>query len=136
MGKVLVNPYISLGGTNRSEFFTSVELPTEADTPEDTRFNAGGWRTFAPDGLKTWTVAIELNQDYSAGQIDSIIWPLFAKMTAIEIRPDAGAVSTDNAKWTGNGIVKSHMPVAGSVGEIAKSTISIQGSGVLTRAES
>ena len=54
---VLIDPFISIGGNDVSEHFTSVALPVEAETQEATAFG-DSWRTRV-GGLKAgaplWT---------------------------------------------------------------------------------
>ena len=86
-------------------------------------------------GLKDWSVDVELNQDFAAASVDATLFPLVgAAAFAIEIRPDAGAVSATNPKFTGNALLESYPPISGSVGELATVSITLQGDGDLTRA--
>ena len=123
--------YLSIAGNDLSDHFMSISVPCQADTPESTDFGSGGWREYE-GGLKNFTIAADYNQDYAL--LDAILWPLYGTKVAVEVRPDDAAVSANNPKWTGMGIFNGYNPLAGSVGEIVKDSLSIQGSGELTRA--
>ena len=84
---VLTDPFISLAGNDVSDHFTSVALPVEAETQEATAFG-DEWRTRL-GGLKDWSATMDFNQDFEAGQIDALMWPLLGTSVAVVIRPDS-----------------------------------------------
>ena len=133
---VMVDGFLSLGGTDISAHLTQVSIEPTSDTPEDTSFGSGGWRTFAPNGLKTWVASLDYNQDYAAGALDATLWPLFGTRTPLVFRPASAAVSVENPQFTGDVIVNGYPPITGSVGELATGTITLQGRGELARATS
>ena len=86
---VLTDPFISIAGNDVSEHFTSVALPVEAETQEATAFG-DEWRTRL-GGLKDWSASLDFNQDFAAGQLDALMWPLIGTNVALVIRPDSAA---------------------------------------------
>ena len=128
---VLTDPFISLGGNDVSDHFTSVALPVEAETQEATAFG-DAWRTRL-GGLKDWSATMDFNQDFAAGQIDALMWPLLGTNVAVIIRPDSAVVGVNNPQFTGNAILMGYPPLGNSVGELAVGSISLMANGPLNR---
>ena len=132
---VLKNAYCSLNSVDLSYHVESIELTHEADPQEDTVMSDDSIGRLA--GLKNWTLTVNFRQDYAASKVDATMFSLIgAAAFAIEIRPDAGAVSATNPKFTGNAILSGYTGVGGSVGEIAMAPCTMLGDGDLTRATS
>ena len=129
---VLKNAFLQLGANDISANVRSIELPAGAEMLDDTAMGDSA-RSNAP-GLQTWSITVEFNQDFAASALDSILWPLLGTTFTVEVRPDTGAVSTSNPKWTGTGTLESYTPIGGAVGDQAIAPITIQSAGVLTRA--
>ena len=87
-----------------------------------------------------WSIDVTFRQDFIApatNAVDSTLFSLVgAAAFAIEIRPDAGAASATNPKFTGNALLASYSPLTGSVGDVASAPATFQGDGTLTRATS
>ncbi len=130
---VLKNAYVSINGVNLSDHVSQVNIDYSAETIEKTVMGANSKGKIA--GLKDWKVTIEFAQDYDAAKVDATLFPLVgAAAFPVEFRPDAGVVSATNPKFTGNAILASYPPISGSVGELAKAQITLEGDGDLTRA--
>ena len=89
--------------------------------------DAGFTRKLA--GLKDWSVDVEFNQDYAAASIDA--W-LFTQVGAAGVTMVASG--DDTITYTGTVLLESYNPIAGSVGDLATTTVTWQGSGALARA--
>jgi len=128
---VLTNAFVSVNGNDISASVKSVTLSYSAEMldktsmGDDTRNKIGG--------LKDWNMSIELNEDYAAAGLDSILFPLVGSTVPIILRPDAGVVSTSNPQFAGQGVIESYPPLGGAVGELASSSLSIQSGGTLAR---
>jgi len=136
---VLTDAFVSLGGTNVSDHVTSVTINFERDEVEATAMGDSTHGQLL--GLKNWSVELELQQDFAASSIDSILWAAVNTPTtvAFEIRPTSGAASATNPKYTGTGYVPSYSPLSGGVGELATTQARIipaKGQPGLTRATS
>ena len=129
---VLTDPFISINGADVSDHFTSITLPAEAEVQEATGFG-DEWRTRV-GGLKDWSAALDFNQDFAAGEIDSILWPLLGASVALVVRPTSAVRSAGNPQYSGSCILESYPPLGNSVGELATGSISLQGNGPLARA--
>ena len=131
---VLIDPFISIGGVNLSEHFTSVSIEPSAALQESTAFG-DEWMT-REGGLKDFSMSGDYNQDYAAGAIDATLWPLLGVSTPIIVRSQSGAVSVTNPQWAGNVLLESYMPVGGSVGDLVTGSVTLPGNGPLARTTS
>jgi hypothetical protein len=91
------------------------------------------WEEVLP-GLKAGSIKLELNNDFAAAALDSILWPLFGTVVAFEIRPTSSAVSTSNPKWTGSVLISQLQGPNASVGDISTMSVTWPTSGTVTRA--
>jgi hypothetical protein len=132
--QIFRNAYISLNAVVLSDHGVDVTLDTGREMQDKTAFGADTRINIA--GLKTWTLTITFQQDYAAAKVDPTLWPLYDGGTefAIELRADAGAVSSTNPKWTGNGVISSYTPVGGAIGDLQMAPVTIEAAGTLTRA--
>ena len=94
---VLVNPFISLNAMDVSEAFKSITLAPTVNLVERTSFGDEWIKRIA--GTKDWSLAMDFNQDFDAGEIDAILWALFAESEAMIIRPTSAAVGTSNPQY-------------------------------------
>lgn len=129
---VLTDCFVSLGGTDISAYVRSVSLPYGAEMLDDTRM--GNTTRINKGGLKTWSIDIELQQDFTDNLIDEILFPLVGTTFTVIVRPTSSAVGVSNPNYTGTGVLESYAPFGQSVGELATSTITIQSAGTLSRA--
>jgi len=129
---VFTDAFVSIGGNDISDHVLSTTLDYSADLQENTAMGATTRTRLG--GLKDWSLSVELNQDYAAADIDSLMFPLIGTSVAIIIRPDSAVVGAGNPQYTGNGILESYGAISGSIGEAMKTTISIQAAGALARA--
>lgn len=130
---VLTAAYISLSGTDLSEYTRKVELSTEVEEKDVTTYASAGWKEVL-GGLKGGELSLEFLQDVAATEIDSIMWPLLGTVVTFEVRLSQAAVGASNPKYTGSVLVKSWNPIEGSVGDEASVSVSYPTSGVVTRA--
>lgn len=129
----LINEYVSINANVLSDHVRSATLTAEA-TALDSTAMGDGW-TEVIFGLKSGQLAIELNDDAATAQVDSIFWPLLGTLVPFEVRPDAGAVSVNNPKYTGTLGVQ-QFAVGGSLNEVARKQLTFPTSGTVTRATS
>lgn len=123
---VLTNPLVSFGGTAVKTFATSVTLNYEVDSVEVTAFGDTGHKFTG--GLQNLSVEVELNQDFAGSATESIVYPLVGTTTTITIKPVDAATSTTNPLYTiSNAFLSAHQPVAGAVGELAKTSLTFTG---------
>ena len=132
---VLTDAFVSLSGNDVSDHVSSVTINYSADMQDDTAM--GDFTHKRLGGLKDWSVDVEFHQDFAAANLDSILFPLVGTVFAVIVCPVKGTVvGTGNPNYTGNAILESYKPLGGSVGDLAKTTITLPGSGTLSRATS
>ena len=126
---VLTDAGIWIEGRDFAGVSNSVELGVEADTPEDTNFKSGGWRTFAADGLKTSNLSLEgfFDGSYDADQFASL-----AKERGVMIVP-AGMTPGDLAYIVP--VTVSGHQLGASIGELFAFTYAAKGRGATDRAQ-
>jgi hypothetical protein len=132
---IWTDAFVSIGGNDVSDHVASVSLNYSADMQDDTAMGDLSHKRLG--GLKDWSVDVEFHQDFAAGNIDALMFPLVGTQVAVIIRPVKGtAVGTSNPNYTGTACLESYKPIGGSVGDLAKTTITLPGSGTLSRATS
>jgi len=128
---VLKNAFVSVDGNDISANVKSVNISYSAEALEKTAMGDNTRNKIG--GLLDWSLSVELNEDYAAAAIDSIMFPLVGTVVPVIIRPDAGVVSTSNPQYAGSGLVVSYPPLGGAVGELATASVDIQAGGDLAR---
>lgn len=123
--------FILLNAVQMSTMATKLTIKTSAAELDNTAFGATYHTRIG--GLKDYTVDIEFNEDFAAGQADVLIFPLLGTVVAIEVRATSGARSVTNPAYVGNVLIKEHVPLDGKVGDLANFAVSWPGSGTLTR---
>lgn len=124
--------FVSFGGTDISSYVTSVTLDYAAEMLDETAM--GDTTRIMKGGLKTWSATLEMNQDFADNLIDEILFPLVGTTGTLIVRPTSSAVGAANPNYTGTGIIENYNPFGNSVGELAKTTVTIQSAGTLSRA--
>jgi hypothetical protein len=133
LAKFVATDYkVTINGTNLSTSLASVELPIEIDEQETTAFGSE-WRTRIA-GLKSGSITLEFHQDFAAGALDSILWPLLGTNATVVVVPTSGTVNSSNPSYSGSFLVTQYTPYASTVGDLATVSLSWPLSGALTRA--
>ena len=133
--QVLKDCTISIGGVQLESKANSVTLNYEVESVDVTSFDGSGARKFA-GGLVNLSVEIALMQDFAASQTEATIYPLVGTTTTVIIKPTSAALSATNPQYTVTGAyLSSHTPVAGGIGELSMTTLSLTG-GTLAKATS
>ena len=133
MAKFVATDYkVTINGQNLSTSLASVELPVEIDEQETTAFGSS-WRTRIA-GLKSGSITLEFHQDFAAGALDSILWPLLGTNATVVVSPTSGTVNASNPSYSGTFLVTQYTPFASTVGDLATVGITWSLSGELTRA--
>jgi len=129
---VSTNAFASLGGVDLSDHCIRAEVTYEGEAQDDTahgddtRSNAGG--------LLVWSMEFEFLQDYATGSVDRTMFAIVNTTTTCAVRPSATAVGANNPSFEGLGLISNYNPMAGTVGEMAKASVSVMAAGDLSRA--
>ena len=133
MAKFVATDYkVTINGGTVSSSLASVELPIEIDEQETTSFGSE-WRTRIA-GLKSGSITLEFHQDFAAGALDSILWPLLGTNATVVVIPTSGTVTSSNPSYTGTFLVTQYTPYASTVGDLATVSVSWPLTVALTRA--
>lgn len=131
----LINPKVTVAGTDMSGYITAVAFDAEGDELETTNFGSAGWRTYIM-GLKKGEIKISVNDDFAAGLADSLIWGWFSAGAVItfNVKATNAANSTSNPEYQMSVLPSKFSPISGKVGELATQDITWPVSGAVTRA--
>ena len=134
MPKFVATDYkVSINGTDFSQSIAQVNLEISSDDVETTAFG-GTFRTRI-GGLKDGTLQLDCMQDFAAGSIDAVLFPLIQNnsLATVVITPTSGTVSATNPSYTALCLVNQYTPFASSVGDLATLSVSWPTSGTVTR---
>ena len=122
MAKFYAQDYkITIGTAVLSEDIASVTLDITSDEVETTAFGST-YRTRI-GGLKDASVSLDFHQDFGAGSVDALLFPLMGSTVAVKIAPTSGTVTATNPEYRFTALVTQYQPFAGAVGDL--STLSI-----------
>jgi|TARA_R100001594_G_scaffold15142_1_gene31890 hypothetical protein len=133
---VMTNASVSIAGTDLSDHVRSVTIDASVNLVDDTAMGDVFQSNAA--GLATWSITVELLQDYASSKTDAVLSQLMdiGDTAALVIKPVATSVSSTNPSYSGTGILESYNPVAGTVGDQAMATATFASASALTRATS
>jgi hypothetical protein len=133
MAKFYAQDYkITIGTTNLSSSINSVTLDITADEVETTAFGST-YRTRI-GGLKDASVSLDFMQDFAAGSVDALLFPLMGSTVAVKIAPTSGTVSATNPQYEFVALCTQYQPYAGATGDLATLSVTWPVSGEVTRA--
>ena len=129
---VVIDPVIIVGGGTVTASCASATISLEADDVETTAFGSA-WRTRV-GGLKGGTVDFEFHQDFGAGGVDALLYPLLGGTAAVSIKPGGtAATSATNPEYTFDVLVSQYSPMESAVGDLATVSVSFPVTGPVTR---
>ena len=135
MAKFYAQDYKVTIGTNvLSTSIASVTLDITTDDLETTAFGST-YRTRI-GGLKDASVSFDFHQDFGAGAVDSLLFPLMGSTVAVKISPTSTAVSATNPEYRFDALVTQYQPFAGAVGDLATLSVTWPVSGEVVRGTS
>jgi hypothetical protein len=124
---VLTNVAVTFGATDISSYVTSVTLGSTYDVVETTAF--GNTARTRVAGLADNSVALEFNQDYAGGALESVIYPTLGTAVSITVRPVAGTTPA----YSFSALISEWTPLNGAVGELATASVTWPISGTITK---
>jgi hypothetical protein len=132
MAKFYAQDYkITVGTAILSEDIASVTLDITADEVETTAFGSN-YRTRI-GGLRDASVSLDFHQDFGAGSVDSLLFPLMGSTVAVKIAPTSGTVTATNPEYRFTALVTQYQPFAGAVGDLATLSVTWPVSGEVVR---
>jgi hypothetical protein len=132
MAKFYAQDYkVTIGTTVLSEDIASVTLDITTDEVETTAF--GSTYRSRIGGLKDASVSFDFHQDFAAGSVDALLFPLMGSTVAVKIAPTSGTVSATNPEYRFTALVTQYQPFAGAVGDLATLSVTWPVSGEVVR---
>ena len=132
MAKFYAQDYkVTIGTAVLSSSIAAVTLDITTDEVETTAFGSS-YRTRI-GGLKDASVSLDFHQDFGAGAVDALLFPLMGETVAIKIAPTSGTVTATNPEYRFNALVTQYQPFAGSIGDLASLSITWPVSGEVVR---
>ena len=128
---VLTEPFISLDGVDLSDHITSVALGTVFDLVEVTEMGSIAKKFVG--GLENNTLALEIQQDFGIGEVESVIYPQRGLRINAIVRPVDGPRSATNPEYTFVVLVSEWAPLTGSIGNLATVSVSWPIFGAITK---
>jgi hypothetical protein len=132
MAKFYAQDYkVTVGTTVLSDSIASVTLDITTDEVETTAFGST-YRTRI-GGLKDASVSLDFHQDFGAGSVDALLFPLMGSTVAVRIAPTSGTVTATNPEYRFTALVTQYQPFAGAVGDLATLSVTWPVSGEVVR---
>ena len=132
MAKFYAQDYkVTIGTAVLSTSIASVTLEINTDEIETTSFGSS-YRTRL-GGLSDGSVSLDFHQDFGAGAVDALLFPLMGQIVAVKIAPTSGTVTATNPEYRFNALVTQYQPFAGAVGDLATLSVSWPTSGEIVR---
>jgi hypothetical protein len=128
---VLTNAYISIAGQDLSDHIASISLATQYDIVETTQFGDTSKRRVA--GLADNSITLEFHQDFTAGSVESVIYPLLGTATNCVVKPIDAARSTSNPQYSFSVLINEWTPLNAAAGELATASVTWLISGDITK---
>jgi hypothetical protein len=132
MAKFFAQDYkVTVGTTVLSDSIASVTLDITSDEIETTAFG-NTYRTRI-GGLRDASVSLDFHQDFGAGAVDALLFPLMGSTVAVAIAPTSGTITATNPEYRFTALVTQYQPFAGAVGDLATLSITWPVSGEVLR---
>ncbi len=129
---VLKSPQVTINAVDLSDHVESVTVNYSAEIKEQTS-SSDATKTKLP-GLLDWSMDVAFRQDFAAGSVDATLFPLVgAAAFAVTTRATSAAKAATNPSYEGNALLATYPPMGGKVGDLATTTIKLEGSGALSR---
>jgi hypothetical protein len=128
----LLDAKVVINSVNLSDHITKTTINTKAGDLETTAFGATYKARIG--GLKEWSAAVEFNQDLAASSVDVTMFALLGTVVTFTAKSTSGANAATNPEYQGSVLITEYTPIDGSVGDLAKTSVSWPGTGTLVRA--
>ena len=126
--EVLSDASVLINAVDLSDHVQSVAVNYSAEVKEAPVMGDDGMRRLS--GLKDWSMAFTMRQDYDSAKVDATLQPLVGGSSfVVAVRKSkTDAISATNPEYQGNGLIDGDYPViAGDVGEVHDTSFTIVG---------
>ena len=131
--QVVLSRFVSLGTADISNALSGASLEITVEEVDKTSLGSAGWREVAA-GLKSGSVTLNFQQDFAAGAIDSLLYPLIGTEATVTIRSSSATVSASNPAYAAVVLISQYTPINGAVGDLATFDVTFPTIGAITRA--
>ena len=131
--QVVLSRFVSLGTADISNALSGASLEITVEEVDKTSLGSAGWREVAA-GLKSGSVTLNFQQDFAAGAIDSLLYPLIGTEATVTIRSSSATVSASNPAYSAVVLISQYTPIQGAVGDLATFDVTFPTIGAITRA--
>ena len=132
MGTVVFkNSLIEVNGTNLSSYASDVSLAYSAESLDETAM--GDDTRIKKGGMFNWTIDATFHNEFQAGAVDALLFPIVGVTSCIEVRPFNTCSTAINPRYFGIGILASYPPLGGGVGSLLDTKAQWQAAGSLGR---
>ncbi|HSE46461.1 MAG TPA: hypothetical protein VLA89_14135 [Gemmatimonadales bacterium] len=121
---VLRDCYIEVNGVDFSAHVSSVTINLSKDEIDTTNFGGDGRER--AHGLKDDSFEVTFQQDFDAGSVDDVLYPLWDEETQFDVvvRPRGSSpVSSSNPSYSAECILLEYTPLAGDVGDLSTTDV-------------
>lgn len=129
--EILTDCVVTINGVDLANGPTAVEINGDAETRDATGF--GDTHRVFKVGFKNWTMTIAFHHDFSDNGLNELLFDWWGTEQAITVKKVTGATAATNPEFQGNVIFTSVPLFNANVGELSGGSITLQGSGTLTR---
>lgn len=136
--KVIIDPVVTIGGTNYDSVISSFAFPISRDNIEATNFNSAGDKEYV-GGLRSYPVNVTFRKDADMSGLDLAAWTAIQaddNTLAWTAKADSDATDATNPLYSGSLLVSGWTPIGGAVGAGHEESVTWQGTGAITRATS
>lgn len=134
MAVVLNDVKVVIASTDLANKARSATINGDAEVLDTTGFGDSS-RTYAI-GFKNWSVTVEFYDDFTDNDMNELLFSWWGTSQTIEITKADTTVSATNPKYSGTVIFATTPLFNAAVGVVSGGTLTLQGSGTLTRAVS
>jgi hypothetical protein len=122
---------ITVGTAVLSTSIAAVTLDITADEIEVTSFGDSYRKRIG--GLRDASVSFDFHQDFGAGAVDALLFPLMGTTVDVKIAPTSGTVTASNPEYRFSALVTQYQPYSGSIGDLATLSVTWPVSGEVVR---
>lgn len=130
MKEVFKQGYLSVNGSDISDRVKEVHVTTERTEHDTTTIASQNQEILF--GLGTATIEIVAIQDFAAGEIDAIMWPLSQSDTpfVVAARKSNGAISATNPEYRlDEALLGNYNPIDAAAGEVLTTPLTFRNAG-------
>jgi predicted secreted protein len=130
-----LNAKVVVNSIDLSAYCKSSTIKVGAAKLDATAFSSAGWEA-AISGLKSWSLDLEFNDDFATSGANKTFWDVLSTGSAVAIawKPVNTTTAATNPEFQGNVCAAFEMTAGGKVGDLATMSVSLTGTGAVTRA--